>query len=152
MIKQIKPLMTLPQVLLPLQGLVTRSLVVTALVTCCVTLPGMATESPLPQMFPILQGINLTAQQTTDLQALRGKMLPQLTQLLTPDQKEQLKAELAAGKGLRAAVLSLNLSPSQRVQIMQLLKGMQSQITQILTPEQQQRARQNLQSLQRQGR
>jgi hypothetical protein len=138
MFKQWLPLCT--------SGLVLATTMVTSL-----TLP-VAAESSLPQMFPVLQGITLTPQQTTDLQALRDNMLPQLTQVLTPAQKEQLQAELNAGKGLRAAVLSLNLSMSQRLQIMRLLQGMQSQITQILTPAQQQQARQNLQTLQRQGR
>jgi hypothetical protein len=109
-------------------------------------------QSSLTQMFPILQGISLTPQQTTQIEALRDQMLPQLFQLLTPVQKTQLQAELATGKGLRASVLSLNLSMPQRLKMMPLLQGMQSQVTQILTPAQQQQARQNLRALQQQGR
>jgi hypothetical protein len=118
-----------------------------------VTVPMVSyAQSSLTQMFPILQGISLTPQQTTQIEALRDQMLPQLFQLLTPVQKTQLQAELATGKGLRASVLSLNLSMPQRLKMMPLLQGMQSQVTQILTPAQQQQARQNLRALQQQGR
>jgi hypothetical protein len=133
--------------------LCTSGLVLTTTMVTSLTFPVVShAESPLPQMFPVLQGITLTPQQTADIQTLRNQMLPQLMQVLTPAQKEQLQAELDAGKGLRVAVLSLNLNMSQRLQIMRLLQGMQTQITQILTPAQQQQARQNLQTLQRQGR
>jgi hypothetical protein len=118
-----------------------------------VTVPMVSyAQSSLTQMFPILQGISLTSQQTTQIEALRDQMLPQLFQVLTPVQKTQLQAELATGKGLRASVLLLNLSMPQRLKMMPLLQGMQSQVTQILTPAQQQQARQNLRALQQQGR
>jgi hypothetical protein len=118
-----------------------------------VTIPMVSyAQSSLTQLFPVLQGISLTPQQTTQIEALRDQMLPQLFQLLTPTQKTQLQAELATGKGLRASVLSLNLSMPQRLKMMPLLQGMQSQVTQILTPAQQQQARQNLRTLQQQGR
>jgi hypothetical protein len=118
-----------------------------------VTIPMVSyAQSSLTQLFPVLQGISLTPQQTTQIEALRDQMLPQLFQLLTPTQKTQLQAELATGKGLRASVLSLNPSMPQRLKMMPLLQGMQSQVNQILTPAQQQQARQNLRTLQQQGR
>lgn len=109
------------------------------------------TNTPLSQTFPALQGISLTATQTTQLQTLRDQMLPQLVSLLTPSQQAQFQTGLQAGKGVRASALATNLSMPQRLQVMQLLQGMQGQLSQILTPEQLQQVKQNLRS-QQQGR
>jgi Spy/CpxP family protein refolding chaperone len=102
------------------------------------------------QSFPALLGVQLTPTQQTQLERLRSQTLPQVQNLLSPEQQEQFYMALSEGKEVRVAVLSFNLSVTQRLQIRNILCPMQSRVEAILTPEQQQQIQQNIQALQQQ--
>jgi hypothetical protein len=116
--------------------------------------PSVAGANPnsLMQLFPALVGVPLTPQQQGQIESLSQQILPQLQNLLTPEQQAQFNNALGQGNGVRVAVLSLNLSVSQRLQVVNLLQTARSQLATLLTPEQQRQVQQNIQTLQQQGR
>lgn len=123
------------------------------LVTPMVKIPvAQAEPLPLTQLFPALEGIQLTPDQQNQLETLTDQTLPQIQNVLTPEQQTQFVSALAAGKGMRVALLSLNLSVAQQLELRNLLQSMRAQVSQTLTPEQQQQLRANAQSLQQQAR
>lgn len=109
-----------------------------------------AQTTPLTQMFPALSGVSLTQEQQTQLQQLSEQTLPEVTNLLTEEQKTQFQAALAAGKGVRVAVLSVNPSTQQQKQIRGILQAKKTQINKTLTSQQKRQVMQNLWSLQQQ--
>ncbi|MEB3217925.1 MAG: hypothetical protein VKN72_17070 [Nostocales cyanobacterium 94392] len=110
-----------------------------------------AQTTPLTQMFPALSGVSLTQEQQTQLEKLSEQTLPEVTNLLTEEQKTQFQAALAAGKGVRVAVLSVNPSTQQQKQIRGILQAKKTQINKTLTSQQKRQVMQNLWSLQQQG-
>lgn len=109
-----------------------------------------AQTTPLTQIFPALSGVSLTQEQQTQLQQLSEQTLPEVTNLLTEEQKTQFQAALAAGKGVRVAVLSVNPSTQQQKQIRGILQAKKTQINKTLTSQQKRQVMQNLWSLQQQ--
>lgn len=105
---------------------------------------------PLVQMFPALAGVSLTPEQQTQLQQLSQQTLPEVENILTPEQRFQFQAALASGKGVRAALLSVNPSSQQQNQIRDLLQSKKNQITKTLTPQQKWQVMQNVRSIQQQ--
>ncbi|MBE9214925.1 hypothetical protein IQ247_19985 [Plectonema cf. radiosum LEGE 06105] len=110
-----------------------------------------AQTTPLTQMFPALSGVSLTQEQQTQLEKLSEQTLSEVTNLLTEEQKTQFQAALAAGKGVRVAVLSVNPSTQQQKQIRGILQAKKTQINKTLTSQQKRQVMQNLWSLQQQG-
>jgi hypothetical protein len=110
-----------------------------------------AQTTPLTQMFPALSGVSLTQEQQTQLQQLSQQTLPEVENVLTPEQKSKFQAALAEGKGVRIAVLSVNPSTQQQKQIRDILQGKKGQITKTLTLQQKRQVMQNFWSLQKQG-
>lgn len=112
---------------------------------------ALADSNSLMQLFPALVGVRLTPEQQSQLERLKEQMLPQVQNLLIPEQQAQFNHSLSQGNGVRAAVLSLNLSVMQRLQVGNLLQTTRSQLATILTPGQQQQVQQNVQTLQQQS-
>jgi LTXXQ motif family protein len=113
---------------------------------------AQAETNSLTHLFPALVGVQLTSTQQAQLTTLTEQTLPQVQNLLNPEQQTQFKAALNQGQGVRAAALSLNLTIAQRFQLNQLLRPLRSQLNSILTPAQQQQVQQNVKALQQQGR
>ncbi len=109
--------------------------------------PAVADSTNLTQLFPALNGIQLTSEQQTQLVNISQQTLPQIQKRLTPDQQIQFQTALSQGHSVRGAVQSLNLSVSQRVRILNQLRPLRSQIEAILTPEQQQQIQQNVRAM-----
>jgi hypothetical protein len=123
-----------------------------ALVLSTLAIPAAANATSLTQVFPALRGIALTSVQQTQLEQLSAQALPQVQQLLTPDQQTQFNAALAQGQGARAAALGLNLSGPQGLRLASLLQPLRSRLAEILTPAQQEQVQRNVQAMQQAGR
>jgi hypothetical protein len=112
--------------------------------------PAQAQPAQLTQLFPALVGIELQPTQQVKLEQLSQQTLPEVRQLLSPEQVPQFDAVLKQGRSVRVAVFSLNLSTAQQFKLTRKLQSVRSQLTQILTSEQQQQLMQNAMSLQQQ--
>lgn len=99
---------------------------------------------------PMLSGIELTQQQENQLAQIRTQTRAQIESILTPDQKNQLKAALERGDGMRNAIASIDLSPEQKTQLRTIFQSVRTQLADIITPEQRQQIRQNARSLMQQ--
>jgi hypothetical protein len=115
------------------------------------TVATAQTTTSLTQMFPALSGISLTQEQQTQLEQLAGQTLPEVENVLTPEQRTQFTQSLAEGKGVTVALLSANPSTQQQKQIRDILVSKKTKITQTLTPQQKRQVMQNLWSLQKQA-
>ncbi len=121
-----------------------------ALIASVSVFPSVAkaqTDS-LTHLFPALDGIELTSEQQSQIENLGHDTLPQLQNLLTPEQQYQFNTAISEGKGVGASARSLNLSFRQRRQMSRILKPMRSELESILTPEQQEQMQQKVQALQ----
>ncbi|MFB2838240.1 Spy/CpxP family protein refolding chaperone [Floridanema evergladense] len=94
--------------------------------------------------FPALAGIELTEQQKSQITQLRQQTRTQVENILTAQQREDLKTSLGQKQDLESAVKSLNLTFQQRVQIRQIFQGVRQELNSILTPKQQQQLRRNI--------
>ncbi|WP_216634554.1 Spy/CpxP family protein refolding chaperone [Gloeomargarita lithophora] len=117
-----------------------------------VTTIAQAKPASVTQLFPALEGIQLTPEQQVRLTALNNQTLTQIQRVLTPEQQSQFYAALSQGKGLQNAISSVNLSIRQRMSLRDQLQNTRSQLNQILTPEQQQQLSKKAQALQNQNR
>ncbi|WP_171974710.1 Spy/CpxP family protein refolding chaperone [Leptolyngbya sp. 'hensonii'] len=117
-----------------------------------VTTVAQAGPTSLTQLFPALEGIQLTPEQQAQLAALNNQTLAQIKSVLTPEQQSQFNAALSQGKGMQNALSSINLSMRQKRQLRGQLQNTHSQLNQILTPEQQQQLSKKVQTLQNQNR
>jgi hypothetical protein len=130
------------------------ALIASGLIVSGSILPSVvkADTNSLAQLFPALVGVQLTPTQQTQLESLRNQTLPQMQNLLSPEQQKLFNTALSEGKGVRIAAQSLELSITQRLQMRKILRPLRSQIDTILTPAQKQQVEQNIQALQQQGR
>lgn len=110
-----------------------------------------AQATPLAQLFPALSGISLTEEQQTQLEQLKQQTLPQVKNVLTPEQQTKFQTALEEGQGVRVALLSLELSAQQQQQLRSIFQSAKSQITKTLTPQQQRQIMQNVWSRKQQG-
>ena len=124
-----------------------------ALIASVSVFPSVAKAdmNSLTQLYPALKGIELTYSQQNQIDNLSNQTLPEMQNILNPEQQIQFNAALSEGKGLGGAVRSLDISFRQRRQIAEILRPMGSQLKTILTPEQQEQMKQNAQALKEQG-
>lgn len=108
------------------------------------TVMAHAQTQPLTQTFPALSGIQLTPEQTAQLQQLQTQTRTQVMNVLTPEQQSQLQTTIAEAKELRSALNSMNLTQQQRSQLQSIFQSVRSQLNTILTPEQRRQLMQNL--------
>ena len=68
---------------------------------------------------------------------LKAKVLPQIQNILTPEQQEQLETAIVKGTSMRKAFKSLTLSPKQKTQLAAVFKSLpKKEIFATMTPEQ----------------
>jgi hypothetical protein len=114
------------------------------IVTCAVILFNLFTtgaaqaQSLLAISIPGLPNIELTPQQQDMLKQLETDILPQLDEILYPEQREQLKSLITDGTtSFRKAFKSLTLSPDQKEKLGALLKSLpKKDVFASLTPDQ----------------
>ncbi|MDX2097108.1 MAG: hypothetical protein SFW36_04975 [Leptolyngbyaceae cyanobacterium bins.59] len=71
------------------------------------------------------------------MQQLNATVLPQMAEILSPEQCDQVVAEIKAGKSFRKAFKGLALTPDQKYQLANILKALpQKDMLASLTPEQ----------------
>jgi len=95
------------------------------------------------QTFPLLNGIELTQPQKTQLAQVRTQTWQQIQAIVRPDQMDALRAAIGQGQKFRDALIAINLTPDQKSQLRQVLQSARTQASSILTPDQQQQLRQN---------
>ncbi len=89
------------------------------------------------------QNLNLTPEQRTRMAEIRSQTRSQIEAVLTPQQREQLKATMQESRQKRReAFANLNLTPEQKAQMRQIKQSAKSQFEAVLTPEQQQQLQQ----------
>lgn len=116
------------------------------------TIIAQAKLNSKTQLFPELEGTQLTPEQQSQLAALSEKTMSQIKSVLTPQQQSQFNASLNQGSGMQNALSSVGLSMRQKRQLRSQLQNTKSQLTQILTPEQQQQLSNKAQTIQNQKR
>jgi hypothetical protein len=109
--------------------------------------PIQAKSVPLVQLFPALEGIQLTSQQQSQLGQLTTQTLPRIKSLLSPQQLKQFNADLSAGKSVRVAILALDLTRSQKLKLNNELRTVKSKVERILDQEQLQQFTQNARAI-----
>lgn len=99
-------------------------------------------QTSVTQLFPALDGIQLTADQQASLQTLSDQTQPKIQTVLTPEQQKQFEQG--------ASLSSLGLTSEQKSELKAILEPVRSQIEEILTPAQKRQLRRKGVSQQRQ--
>ncbi|WP_052754501.1 hypothetical protein [Calothrix sp. 336/3] len=108
--------------------------------------PLMGNPANAQSKIQIPMGVEFTPQQEAQFTQIRLQTRNQIQNILTEQQREEFKAAIARGEGVRKAIANLNLSPEQKTQLQELFKSVHTQVANTLTPEQKQQIRQNLRS------
>jgi Spy/CpxP family protein refolding chaperone len=95
---------------------------------------------------PRRERLELTEEQKAKIASIRSRTRSQIEAILTPEQREKLKAAMQNRQQRRQAFASLNLTPEQKTQMRQIRQSAKSQFEAVLTPEQLQKLQQNRQS------
>ncbi|MEM6452601.1 MAG: Spy/CpxP family protein refolding chaperone [Cyanobacteria bacterium P01_D01_bin.105] len=83
-----------------------------------------------------LEALDLTTEQSDEIEAIQANMTAQIADILTPAQMSSLEQGRAEGEDLRTVMRGLGLDRAQRSEVMTLMRGVQEQIMAVLTPEQ----------------
>lgn len=141
----LKPMIFLTHGAMAIAG-ITTSLIIAAH-------PAMAqAQAPTPtigsteQLSQVLEELNLTPEQQTQMNQIRDNTRSQLEVLLTPEQREQFRASFQSGNGFQEAIAAINLSPEQQTQLRSLLQSTRQEVFSVLTEEQQQQVRELIRS------
>ncbi|MBT9311581.1 Spy/CpxP family protein refolding chaperone [Leptothoe kymatousa] len=88
------------------------------------------------QAFPerMAEALNLTAQQQTELDAIKANAQAQVNAVLTADQQAELGD--AEGRDLKRAMRQLDLSEEQRTQLQSIREDSRAAVNEVLTDEQ----------------
>ena len=82
-------------------------------------------------------GVAVEQLQEDAMAQLKTKVLPQIQDILTPEQREQLETAIVKGTSMRKAFKSLTLSPKQKTQLATVFKSLpKKEIFATMTPEQ----------------
>jgi Spy/CpxP family protein refolding chaperone len=106
-----------------------------------------ASFSALTQLFPILSGVELTAQQKIQIAELATDTQSQLEQIVTPDQRDKFRATLSSGKGFDEAFAAMNITPDQQSKVQSLMLSTRTKLVSTFTQEQRQKILENVRSL-----
>lgn len=115
------------------------SIVICLMVVLSLTVASAADAKPMaPLWMPSLSLADTPAPSGKDLLTqLETEILPQLETILTPEQCEQFKTDVAKGTSFRKVFKSLMLTPEQKTQLKTLLKSISiKDAFASLTPEQ----------------
>jgi Spy/CpxP family protein refolding chaperone len=89
----------------------------------------------------VLEQLDLTTDQETQLTQIRQHARTQLETLLSSDQQEAFKTKMLEGATFQDAIAAMNLSENQRVQVRTIFQSTKQEAATVLTPEQRQIAR-----------
>jgi protein CpxP len=81
-------------------------------------------------------GIQLTPQQQTQIEQIRGNVRKEIEQVLTKEQQTQIKTAMEAGKPPREAFAALRFTPKQQTQLQKIFITSQQQMEAVLTSDQ----------------
>ncbi len=93
-----------------------------------------------------LEALGLTQEQQTRIAEIRRNTRSQMEAVLTPEQREKLKAARESRQQRRETFAALNLTPEQKTKLRQIRQSAKSQFEAVLTPEQRQKLQQFRQS------
>jgi periplasmic protein CpxP/Spy len=96
-------------------------------------------------MTAVIDQLELTPDQETQLAALRRDTRSQIQAIVQPNQRQQFKTTWQQGSSFRESVSAMNLTPDQRQQVRSLLQSTRQQAKAILTESQRQELKQILQ-------
>lgn len=96
-----------------------------------------AAAMPFPFSLPWFQDIDLTADQQVLMQQLQDKYVPQIEDILFPEQREKFEEAIQDGYSMRRAFREMYLTPAQKTDLASVVKQIpRSSIFASLTPEQ----------------
>lgn len=98
--------------------------------------PARLAQAQAQPTKPAQGGIQLTPQQQTKIEQIRGNVRKQIEEVLTKDQRTQIKTAMEAGKPAREAFGALKFSPQQQTQLQQIMVSSQQQMEAVLTADQ----------------
>jgi periplasmic protein CpxP/Spy len=100
------------------------------------------------QSFPVIAQLNLTTDQEAKLAEIRQDTQTQLENILTAEQRQIFKTQMAQGATLRESIAAMTPSDEQRTQLRATFQSARQSASAVLTPEQRQQAREWMQSRQ----
>lgn len=113
------------------------SLFACLLVLLNLVIADAAQAQPIAAISPGLQGVELTEQQQALLEQLKTNVLPQVENILSPEQRERFETAISDGTSFRKAFKSLSLAPEQKAELGKLFKSLpKKDIFASLTPAQ----------------
>jgi periplasmic protein CpxP/Spy len=95
---------------------------------------------------PIFAQLELSPTQESQMTQIRRQTRSQIQQIIRPEQRNQFKAMLEQGEGLRQAIAAMNLSADQRAKLREVFQATRAQVSGTLTPAQKQQIKQGLQT------
>jgi periplasmic protein CpxP/Spy len=95
--------------------------------------------------FPVLEQIDLTQDQETQLSTIRRNTRTQLESIVSAEQQEIFKTKMSQGATFRDSIAAMNLSEDQRTQVRSTLKSARQEAATVLTADQRQLLRSVLQ-------
>lgn len=112
------------------------------------TTPSSSSVAPLVnQLFPLLNGVQLTLEQRAQLAVLGADALSKAQAVVTPAQLTSFRQALAQGKDFPEALAAMNVSLAQVNQLGGIFLSVQQQVITSLTPAQKQQILTNVRSL-----
>jgi periplasmic protein CpxP/Spy len=90
------------------------------------------------RQFPVLEQLDLTTDQETQLSTIRRNTRSQLERIVNAEQQEIFKTKMTQGATLRESIAAMNLSEDQRTQVRATLQSARQEVATVLTPDQRQ--------------
>jgi hypothetical protein len=92
---------------------------------------------PFPFSLPWFQDIDLTEEQQAFMQQLENKYLPEMEDILFPEQREKFEEVMQEGYSIRKAFHEMYLTPEQKTELASVIRQFpKGQVFASLTPEQ----------------
>lgn len=101
----------------------------------------------LTSLFPMLSGIELTAQQKITIADLGSSAVDQLNKIITADQQAEFRKALADNKPFSEALAAMKITPDQQNQMQGVFSSAQKQLIGTLTPAQRQKVLDNMRTM-----
>lgn len=89
--------------------------------------------------------VQLTEQQKARLAEIQRNTRTQIERILTPQQREQMKAAMQNRQNRKDGFAAMNLSSQQKTQLQTIIRSARSQSEAVLTPQQRQQIQQYIQ-------
>jgi hypothetical protein len=125
--------------------------VTAALAATTIAMVPLAVKAQTPvsvsSVFPLLSGIQLTAQQQIDLADLGASTVAQFDKIISPDQKAQFRKALADNKEFGEALAAMKITDDQQKQMQGVFSSAQQKLISTLTPAQRQKVLDNMRAM-----